>query len=473
MNVEPDPAQVGELWRLSAAELADGYATGRMLPSDALAALLDHIRFVEPALNLFSHLDKNGAEAAAAESDRRWRSGNPRGPLDGVPVTIKDNLNVAGMPTAWGTTLFKDRIAPQDETPVARLRAAGCVILGKTNIPELALGNGNTSTPAFGVTRNPWDPSLTPGSSTGGGAAAVAAGVAPIALGTDSGGSIRRPASYCGVLGLKTSTGMVGRRHGLPPTTFGMGTVGALTRTVNDLALVLAAIQGPESGDRASEALAARQSAEPAGPARLRIRYVPSFGNEIVEPAIVEGCAMAASRMSALNHQVVETGVPFDVVRLRRAIPVLRNAGLASVMRGIDWRGHLSERFTGLLESGAQLSAIDYVDALVAMREFYGEVVEAFAGFDLIMTPAAAAMPWAAAEGGPSSHSPFTGFANAAGLPAIAIPCGFGRGGVPIGFQLVGPLGADWLLVAVARAYERCYPWADIWPPLKQSPPMA
>jgi aspartyl-tRNA(Asn)/glutamyl-tRNA(Gln) amidotransferase subunit A len=460
-STKPDADR--EYWRLSARELVDGFAAGRILPSQAFASVVERIQTANPVLNLFATLDTEGARTAAAESDARWRSGRELGSLDGVPITIKDNLNVAGLPTAWGTALFRGRIPPRDETPVARLRAAGCVIVGKTNVPEFALGRGNTSTATFGVTRNPWNPALTPGSSTGGGAAAVAAGVAPIALATDGGGSIRRPASYCGVLGLKTSAGLVGRRFGLPQTALGMETVGALTRTVDDMALVLAAIQGPERGDRASEAIA-RAGEEPLDIGRLRIRYVPRFGVNTVEPDAIEACARAAIRMSALGHHVVETDVPFDLTLLERSVPVLRDTGLALILRNLDWPGQISERFAPMIEAGTRLKASDYLAALLNIEEACAQIADAFADYDLMMTPAAAAMPWKAEEDGPSYHSTYPAFANAAGLPGIAIPSGFSLEGMPTGFQLVGRPGCDWQLVAIARAYERAYPWADLWP---------
>ncbi len=450
-------------WQLSAAELGDRFAGGLLTPSEVLESVIERSAAVNPLLNLFASLDLEGARIAAAESDARWRSGNQIGPLDGVPVTIKDCINVAGMATAWGTSLFKDRIAERDETPVARLRAAGCVILGKTNIPELAIGEGNTDTPTFGVTRNPWNPERTPGSSSGGAAAAVAAGVAPIALGTDGGGSIRRPASYCGVLGLKTSTGFVGHLHGLPSAVTGLGTTGPLTRTVDDMALALRAIQGPVSGDRLSEAVAPRRE-EPASAGRLRIGYFSRFGAITAEPAVMEVCAKAVEHMSALGHSITEIEAPFDFPLLVRSIRALTDAGLAWILRDVDWRGHIAERFNSRIDSGAQLGAVDYVEAQRAVELIYEQIATAFDTFDLLMTPTASTLPWAADRGGPPHFSPFTGFVNAAGLPGLSIPCGFSSDGLPVGFQVVGPLGMDWLLVAVARAYERAYPWAHLWP---------
>jgi aspartyl-tRNA(Asn)/glutamyl-tRNA(Gln) amidotransferase subunit A len=210
----------------------------------------------------------------------------------------------------------------------------------------------------------------------------------------------------------------------------------------------------------------ARPAGEPAEIGRLRIRFIPRFGTGIVEPEVTRACALAAVRMASLGHHVVETEVPFDVALLQRAGPCLRNASLAWILRDLDWRGQLSERFGPMFEAGATALAVDYVDALMILQTLCEQIALAFTDFDLIMTPAAAAMPWAADESGPAYHSTFPGFANAAGLPGLALPCGFSVDGMPAGFQLVGRLGADWLLVATARAYERAYPWASQWPAL-------
>ena len=204
------------IWQLPATELAARFRNRSLTPTAALRAVLDRIAAANPALNAFATLDEAGATAAARAADARFAAGAPLGPLDGVPVSIKDNITVAGLRCAWGSELFLDYVPDRDETPVARLRAGGSVILGKTNVAEFTLGRGNTDTKSFGTTRNPWNTALTPGASTGGGAAAVAAGFGPVTLGTDGGGSIRRPACHCGLVGLKPSSGRVARRHGLP-----------------------------------------------------------------------------------------------------------------------------------------------------------------------------------------------------------------------------------------------------------------
>ena len=195
-----------QLWKRSAAELSAAYRDGSATPEDALAAVLKRLDAVNPRINAVITLDRTGAQLAAKESTQRWKEGHARSPLDGVPITIKDNILVGGLRATWGSRLYADHVPANDEEPVVRLRNAGVVIVGKTNVPEFTL-HGTTRNELFGVTRNPFDLALTPGGSSGGAAAAVASGIGPLALGTDGGGSIRRPAAHTGLVGFKPSTG--------------------------------------------------------------------------------------------------------------------------------------------------------------------------------------------------------------------------------------------------------------------------
>lgn len=451
------------IWQLPATELAARFRTGSLTPSAALRAVLQRIAEANPALNAFAALDAAGAAIAAAASDARFAAGAPLGPLDGVPVSIKDNITVAGLPCAWGSELFLDYVPQKDETPVARLRAGGAVILGKTNVAEFTLGRGNTDTKSFGTTRNPWNTALTPGASTGGGAAAVAAGFGPLTLGTDGGGSIRRPACHCGLVGLKPSTGRVARRNGLPIILDDAEVIGPLARTVDDLALTLAAIQGPLEEDRLSIGVPGPH-AEPPAPQGLRILYVPRFGEWPVDAPVAESCAVAARNLAALGHRV-ETGVmPVDLDLFDRHWPKMTAAGLSWLLRGRDWQGKVGAVYAEMMELAETLSAADYIDALNAFREVQAQFAVAFRDWDVIVTPSAGALPWDATQFGPPHHRAFTGIVNAGGLPGLNLPCDPSPEGLPIGVQLVGPFGADWKLIALARQYEAAHPWAQRWP---------
>ncbi len=457
-------------WQLSATALAAAFRAGTLRPSEALSSILAQIDAVNPVLNAFAQLDRDGARTAATESDARFAAGTPRGAFDGVPVSIKDNITVAGLRCAWGTEVFRDYVPEADETPVARLRAQGAVILGKTNVPEFTMGRGNTHTALFGTTRNPWNPALTPGSSSGGAVAAVSSGMGPVALGTDGGGSIRRPASYCGLLGLKPSAGRVARRNGLPILLHDAEVIGPITRTVDDLAMMLAAIQGPLDEDRNSLFFDAAE-AEPPAPTGLRILYVPRFGDWEVEEPIAVSCAQAARNLAALGHHVEQGTLPADLSLFEQHWPKIGAAGLAWLLRDKDWEGRIDALYAEMVRRGQGLTASDYQDALAAFREIYAQFARFFRDYDLMMTPSAGALPWKAEEGAPPYHRAFTGIVNMASLPGITIPADPSPEGLPIGFQLVGPFGADWRLVAVARQYEAAYPWADRWPALSTQSP--
>ncbi|UFN50552.1 amidase [Roseomonas sp. OT10] len=454
-----------EIWQLPATTLAARFRDGTLRPSEALEAVLSRVAVANPVVNAFAQLDEGGARVAAEQSDARHAEGKPLGRLDGVPVSIKDNIPVQGLRCAWGSALYKDYVAPVDETPVARLRAQGAVILGKTNVSEFTLGRGNVHTPLFGTTRNPYDPRLTAGASTGGGAAAVSSGMGPLTLGTDGGGSIRRPACHCGLLGLKPTTGRVARRNGLPIILHDAEIIGPIARTVDDLALALAAIQGPLDEDRASLSFRADEG-EPAEPKGLRILYMPRMADYQVDAPVAESCAKAARDLAALGHTVEEGPAPFDPQLFEKHWPNIGAAGLAWLVRGQEWRGKVGDIYVEMIEKGETLSAADYIEALAAFREIYAQMAVFFRSYDLLMTPSAGALPWTAEEFGKPYHRAFTGFVNAAGLPGISIPCDPSPEGLPIGFQLVAPFGADWLLVAMARQFERAHPWAQRWPSL-------
>ena len=269
----------GALWALDGARLAALFRAREASPVEALAACLERAEAVNPALNAVVTFDRDGAHEAARRSEARWRSGAPLGPLDGVPVTVKDNIPVAGMRSTWGSRLYAEHVPARDETPVLRLREAGAVILGKTNVPEMTL-QGYTSNPLFGTTGNPWAPGLTPGGSSGGAVAAVGSGIGPVALATDGGGSIRRPASHGGLVGLKPTVGRVPRRDGFPPILLDFEVVGPIARSVADLAATMAVISRPDG----PSAVGFGPVASPERVAPRRILHVPTFAGAPVDP---------------------------------------------------------------------------------------------------------------------------------------------------------------------------------------------
>jgi aspartyl-tRNA(Asn)/glutamyl-tRNA(Gln) amidotransferase subunit A len=450
------------LWSLGLIGTNRAYRDGRTTPNAVLDAIIDRIATVEPVVNAFAYLDLDGARAAAAASTARWQAGAPLGPMDGVVLSIKDNITVAGLPCAWGSALFRDFVPETDELPVRRLREQGAVLLGKTNVSEFTLGRGTVHTALFGTTRNPWDPAKTTGASSGGAAAAVASGMGSAALGTDGGGSIRRPASHCGLVGLKPGTGRVPRRDGLPVILHDCEVIGPLARSVADVAALYRAIAEPDETDRLSWPYAGR-APEAQRTARLRIRYVARFGDHPVDPPVSARCAEVAERLAALGHIVEAGDAPFDIKLHEHYWPVISAAGMAWLLRDREWQGHISEFHAALVERGQRLSAGDYIDALTAFRTLAGQLGAFFSSHDLLLTPAAGALPWTAEETGPPHERAFTGFVNAAGVPALVLP-GEPVNGLPVGFQLVAPFGHEETLLSVGAAYEAAYPWAGRWP---------
>lgn len=449
------------LWQLTATQLAAGFRDAAFTPTQALEACLARSAEVNPRLNALVALDAEGATHAAEQSSARWRAGRALGALDGVPVTIKDNLHVRGLPTHWGSRALAGLVAERDELPVAKLRDAGAVIFGKTNVPEFTM-QGYTGNPVFGATGNPWNPALTPGGSSGGAVALVAAGGCPIALGTDGGGSIRRPASHTNLVGLKPSRGRVPRADGLPPIFLDFEVAGPLARCVDDVAAVLQVIG---------------RGAVPAAPAApARILYIPRFGDHPVDPAIAALTGAAARQLAALGHEVT-TADRFDTAEpINQRWPLLSQVGLAwlvahpqalSATRPFD-PASFGPAMQANAAAGSDASALALFDLLFEAERLRAELASLFERYDFLLTPAAAALPWPAGEThptridgrevGPRGHAVFAGFVNAVGLPAIALPCGFAQG-LPVGLQLVASEGGDDALLALARAFERAHPW--------------
>lgn len=434
-------------------ELARAYRDGSVTPVDALASIQARIEKVNPTVNAIVALDREGATAQARGSTQRWRDSTPLGPLDGIPITVKDSIFVCGLRATWGSRLYADHIPDADEPPIDRLRAGGAVILGKTNVPEFT-SQGYTDNPLFGPTRNPYDLALTPGGSSGGAVAAVATGMGPIAIGTDGGGSIRRPAAHTGLVGFKPSRGMVPRRHGFPAILHDLEVIGPIARNVDDILLAMDVIGGPDWRRPAT------------GAAVARILYVPTFSGAPVDRDIAAAVANVAAALAGHGHSV-ETALDFDLASPIADIwPVISQSGVAWLMAQHGDRDDLiGPALAEMARSGRRYSAADYLATLDAIKAVGRAFDALFQRFDYLLTPTAAAMPWPATEiypgiidgqpVGPRGHAVFTPFANALGLPAISLPATPSANGLPIGFQLVGAQDRDADLLAFARACER------------------
>ncbi len=449
-----------DAWALTAADLAAAYATGATSPEDALESVLGRIEAVNPELNAVVTIDLAGARAAAAAAGARWRAGQELGPLDGIPLTVKDNLFVGGIRATWGSALFVDFIAPRDDLPVALLRAAGAVIVGKTNTPELSL-SGYTDNLVFGSTGNPWAPALSPGGSSGGPVAAVASGMAPLALATDAGGSIRRPAGHAGVAGLKPGLGRVPRRFGFPPLAHDLQVIGPVARCVADLRSMFT-IMAP----------AARQSA--GRPARaLRIGSLATIGDAPVEPAVTAAFMAGCDALRAQGHEVTPIAPLWDPDAVNTLFGLFAAAGVARVMASIpDWENRVTTSIAHQARTGMTLSATDYLQGLDRLTAFRTGMLDAIANWDVIATPSSPALPWprtspyptpiAGQIAHPRTAATFSTAINLAGLPAIVVPAPVLPGGLPVGLQLIGAPDTEGLLLDLAEQFERASPWCQI-----------
>lgn len=470
------PSRV-EPWMLGAKELADAYRAQTLSPVDALCSVLQRMEAINPALNAVVTRSGEDALECALQSARRWRHGCPLSPLDGVPFTVKDNIPTAGMRSTFGSRLLAQHVPRHDELPVARLRAAGAILIGKTNVPEFAL-HGYTRNDVFGTTRNPWDTGRTPGGSSGGAAAAVAAGIAPLAIATDGGGSIRRPCAHTGVAGLKPSVGRVPRTHGFPAFLHDFEVIGPIARSVDDLALAMQVISQPDAGDSRSTAFMQRPFDVPRELAPARFRLITRLGDAPVDVESREHVLRSARVFSALGHEVVldEAEGLDEVIEAiidvnTHAWPIISQAGLAWFIDHCHSgrEAGLTPEVAALLARGRALRADAYPHALHLVRILRDRLSALLSETDVLLLPSAAAQPWCAEqthpshiagiEAGPRGHAIFTAFVNAAGLPALALPAGMSSSGMPIGLQIVGRHGADASLCALGRAYERAAPW--------------
>lgn len=462
------------IWR-PAVELAALVRRKELSPVEITEAILARIEALNPRLNAFCLVADEQARRDAREAEIALMKGEPTGPLHGVPISIKDMIFTRGLRTTGGSRLFADHVPAEDAVAVARLRAAGAIVLGKTTTSELG-HKAVTESPLFGVTRNPWNPALTPGGSSGGGAAAVAAGLGPVAVGTDGGGSLRIPAAFCGVYGFKPSLGRVPQYPGFPGWD-GLGCTGPMTRTVRDAALVLDVVAGGDDRDPTS------LSREPGSyleacemPVRgLHVAWAPDLGYAVVDPEVRALCEQAAAEFETLGCHV-------EVVSPSWENPEEVFATIVAVQFYAHWADHLPAREADLdptlvkfVRRGGAVSARDYVRAWERARAFWLEVHAFLERFDLLLTPAVAVPPFAADRPPPREVAgqrvtvlgwmPFTYPFNLTGQPAASVPAGFTEDGRPVGLQIVGRRHADRTVLAASAAYEAARPWGDRWPP--------
>lgn len=459
------------LWQCTATELVAGFRAKQWSPKDALDSVLERLETINPGLNAVIAL-ADDAQEAAEHSGLRYIEGRPVSLLDGVPISIKDNLLLAGVPATWGTAALRDWIPDRDELPVTRLRQAGAVLFAKTNAPEFTL-EGYTDNPVYGVTGSPWAPSLTPGGSSGGAAAAVAAGIGPLALGTDGGGSIRRPAAHCGLVGLKPSIGTIPRADGFPQILLDFEVAGPLGRCVEDVALMLNVLEGACLEDRQSWMAPPRRRTTAS-----RILCVSSLPGCPIDPQIRRQVEKAATTFSRMGLEVVFDTLPLELAALNEIWSEIGQIGLAHLAETHPtWLEHASPKYQKMANAGARLPASQLWHILDVVSRLRRQVDTFFSDTEMVLMPSIAALSWPASQAypptidgqpvGPRGHAVFTGWVNAAGNPAISLPVEPSHEGLPIGLQLIGPWQSEYLLLDLAQRYQRLAPWkaryTDLW----------
>ncbi len=457
---------------MSVAELLARYRRKDLSPVEMVRAVLDQIDRHNSVVNAYCWVDRDAALRGASDSEARWMAGAPRGLIDGVPVGIKDNVLVAGMPARFGSKLTSDAPVAHDAPAVARLREQGAIIIGKTSMPEFGW-KAVTDSPLTGVTRNPWDTRKTPGGSSGGAVAAVVLGMGNIHLGTDGGGSIRIPAAFAGSYGIKPTRARVPAWPASPLGT--LAHVGCLTRSVADAAIALTIIAAPDIRDVyawTSPAPDFRIGLDD-GVRGMRIAYSPRLGYATRIDPVVEAAVTAAVQVfAALGAHIDETDPEIDGDPIA-TWNTLWWSSFATLLQsyGERVRDEAEPALAAAAAQGLKTSVADYIRAQLKRAELHLACARFFERFDLLLTPT---MPLPAFDVGhvvpPSGESgeawtdwsPFSYPFNLTQQPAASIPCGLTREGLPMGLQIVGAIGADALVLRASRAFEEARPFGAL-----------
>ena len=455
-NRHTDP--MTPLWKQDAVSLLTAFRDGSKSPCEALSNTLDRINRFQTQINAYSHQNDRVMEDALA-SEKRWASGQPMGALDGVPLIIKDNMAVQGMPASWGNSELATRQILKDELPVERLRQAGALIVGKGNTPEFAV-EGYTANAKFGVTANPFNTQLTPGGSSGAIAAAVASGQATLGIGTDGGGSIRRPAAYCGLIGLKPGLGHYPRANGLPQVLLDFEVVGPLTRTVRDARLMDSVLRGESRLDPVSRRHIPYDVQSP-----LRVLYVQHLNQEPCDPLLLTSARHFVDQLANAGCHVSDGELPLNLKDMTANWKTIAEIGMARLFDADELLAlSASSQYQAMAERGRSATLTQLWHIMNTVKTLRIQASQLFADWDVIVTPATAAMPWDAAhafppvingsEVGPRGHAIYSGWVNATGLPSIALPSKSSPEGIPIGVQLVGDMGSESMLLDLAEQHQ-------------------
>ena len=456
-----------DLTQASADELGKLYRKGKASPVETMKAVLARADRLATTINALCHVDAKAALAAARTSEKRWKKGEPLSPLDGVPVSIKELVRVKGWPASMGSKLTDKTQVDADAPAVARLREAGALVFAQSTSSEYG-HKGVTDSPLHGITRNPWNTGMTPGGSSGGAGAAVAAGLGPIAIGTDGGGSVRIPASFNGLIGLKATFGRV---PAWPPSMTGdLSNTGPMARTALDAALMMNAIARPDPRD--GYALPPDDTDYTKKltrlPKKLKIGFALRFGDHPLDIEVAAMVTKAAREFEALGCTVEEVEPPFAFGEASRAFVIHWLSALQRLLQLFPEARH-SEFDPSLLagaKAGLRYTLQDVVNAQVTRRDLTLAWNLFFTKYDLLLTPTVAVQPFEAGTNlpqGPDGKgnvmwSPYTPQFNLTRHPAATVPCGLSRQGLPVGLQIVSAHYNDALVLRAAATYADAHP---------------
>jgi amidase len=461
-----------------ATELQRLYRARKASPLEVMQAVLARVDAVNPRLNAIVTLARDSALKEARAATAALKKGKKLGPLHGVPVTIKDLTHTKGIRTTWGSKVFEHHVPTEDSLIVERLKAAGAIVLGKTNTPEFGAG-GNTFNAVFGPTRNPWNPALTCGGSSGGAGVALATGMGPIAQGSDTGGSLRTPAAFCGVVGFRTSPGLVPYY----PKLLGwdlIGVTGPMARTVADTALMLSVVAGADDRSPISydvDTAAFTRAVKAPAIKGWRAAWTPDLDGLIPVDAEVARVAEGAVRVfRSLGVKVEPACCSFGEVN----DIVLGTRGVAMVANHADklpqWRDQMQKGLVWNIEQGLKLSSEEIGRADVLRTTLWHRVRAFMETRELLLLPTVAVPPFPVEQPYPThiNGKPLDNYTQwffltygitVTGLPAISVPCGFTKSGLPVGLQIVGRRRQEAMVLRAAAAFEAAAPWADRVPP--------
>lgn len=465
-----------EICNMSVFEMVSAIKTRRLSPVEIMDAVLSRIERLNPIVNSYCTLVAESARQQAVQAEMAVTRGERLGPLHGVPVSIKDLIFTRGIRTTGGSRLYENFIPQEDAVVVERLKAAGAIVVGKTNTAEFGWV-AITDNKLFGATRNPWNLERTPGGSSGGAAAAVALGMCPLAIGSDMGGSIRIPSSFCGTFGFKPSFGRVPQYPDFPGCET-ISHIGPITRTVRDAALVMEVIAGRDDRDYFSlPDVGLRYLPFMGGDLKgLRVAWSRDMGCAVVDPQVLKITEAAVKVFPTLGCSL-EAVVPVGK-SLEKAFSTYVGVRLATVLQDkmTEGRDRIDSALVRFVEQNKNKPATEYVTAWFELLEYWGSIRPIFEKYDLLLTPTVAVPPFEIGSYGPREIDgrkvsplgwmPFTYPFNITGQPAASVPCGWTEAGLPVGLQIIGRRFDDATVLRAAAVFEQALPWAGRRPPL-------